>query len=181
MDEHDHYADHGAMGNDTAMPTTWCTGATPMQAGFTASPAGHACLLWLFRDWVLDDPTKYAFATLGTAALAFCVEALGAARRRWLSRATSRAAGALYALAYALQVLVAYICMLLAMTFSVWLVLAVVFGLTAGHMTFRRGAVDPSSPGAVRYDPDVEGEGLGMSACHPPIAPAKQDQSVILV
>ena len=142
-----------AAANGTAKP--WCTGATVMQMGFVGSPDGQRCVLYLFQGWVLDSQVKFAFATIGTVLMGVVVEALSHARRKHVGPATARALqavrasngsgnkaraalwGLAYFLTYAAQITFAYFLMLLAMTYAAWMLIAIVLGLSLGHVAFH--------------------------------------------
>jgi len=122
--------------------------------GFTVSGNGKdACVILLFKTWVLDTRTKFAFACVGVILLGIAIEGLLCLRRevqsrkiliriRGLARRTS------IVFLFALNIGSGYLAMLVAMTYSVELFFCMVIGLVVGHTIFNTEAevgesVDP--------------------------------------
>jgi len=95
------------------------------------------CILWLFTSAVLDTQAKYAGATVGTFFLAFSVDAMNTGRivvDKKISSAVWRRLFDFFA--YLGQMVIAWAVMLVGMSYSTGLFLAVVFGLAVGHLVF---------------------------------------------
>ena len=112
-----------------------CSHAYPMfMGGFGGLTQNGACTLYLFPGAQLDTTPKFVLAWIGTAMLGALLEAVPCIRRRVLG------AGALHravdASLYAAQVTVGYLVMLVAMTYSAPLFVAIVVGFVGGHAAF---------------------------------------------
>jgi len=120
-------------------PDAFCKGM-PMAMfmdGFHFS-LGHQskCLVYLVNPWFLSDAGKFKGAMVFSFLLALCLEGLSAIRRGiYRSMGKSRV---LLTIIYALQGLLGYVIMFLAMSFSIELILSVVFGLAFGNLLFFR-------------------------------------------
>lgn len=127
---------HEQPRNDTG---SWCTGiGTVMSMGFT-HPQGQSCVLFLFQGWTLDSPVKYAFAVMGTFLMCILIEGMNFIRRKHVMRIKAKNKRLIaYFFVYLFQVNLAYMVMLLAMTYSVFIYLAIVFGLTVGHVAMAK-------------------------------------------
>lgn len=95
--------------------------------------------------------------------MAAAIEGLSYARRKKVAPlidATRNGKGALalYGLMYATQITLAYFCMLLAMTYAAWLVVAIVLGLTAGHLVFRDVKVPGEDGTCCPRDPEASSD-----------------------
>ena len=138
----------GAQGNGT----TWCApgDATPMFTGFGGLTQNGLCTLFLFPSGQLDTSAKYFFAWVGTVALALAVDAIAYFRRKHVVRALAdspalrRAADSLL---FAAQIVAAYWVMLVVMTYSGPLFVAVLVGLTLGHAVFTEYSAAPDCVG----------------------------------
>jgi hypothetical protein len=117
----------------------WCSGATAMNNGFTSGPLQDStCLVYLFPTWVVDTPQKYAFAVLGTFLLCVFIEFLCFMRYSRLLKISDKwCRVGLYSSTYLLQVTLSYFVMMLAMTYSTYIFLAIVLGFTLGHVCFN--------------------------------------------
>ena len=128
----------GGGGNDTA--SLWCGAATPMFMGFNGGTTQlGSCSIFLFPELVLNTPAKFAFAWMGTVGMGVSVHALAYLRNKHIIRAlSSRPAlrrGADVFL-YMVQVIVTLFNMLIVMTYSGPLFIALVLGLTVGYSWF---------------------------------------------
>jgi len=95
------------------------------------------CILWLFTTAVLDTQPKYAGATVGTFFLAFSVDAMNTGRLAVDKKISSMASRRVFDFcAYLLQTVIAWAVMLVGMSYSTGLFLAVVLGLAVGHVVF---------------------------------------------
>jgi hypothetical protein len=113
------------------------------------------CLNLLFSSWTLDSRWKFIFATVGVFVFAVLVEGFsklrffvvqtvkqstGSSRARHrrpvLSERQRLFLRACIPLFHGMQALAGYMLMLISMTFSLELLLAVVFGLTTGYAIF---------------------------------------------
>jgi Ctr copper transporter family len=112
----------------------FCMGASSMNHMGFSMPWEGACNVFLFGELVLDSPTKYAFGVIGTFLLGWTVELLNWNLHNVVLMIQNKparvAAGffnlvALFSIAYAL--------MLLAMTYQVFIFIAIVLGLTTGR------------------------------------------------
>jgi len=121
--------------------------------GFTWSRSEMPCLIFLFPGWELTDAARFWMAAVGTVAAGICTEYL-VALRRWESarqlpvmakgtRPLSAMRQALYRaprlLLYAITRTMGYFVMLISMTYSGELFIAVIVGLTLGHAFFNCG------------------------------------------
>jgi len=122
--------------------------------GFTASgDSKDACVILLFKSWVLDTRTKFAFGCIGVILLGIAIEGLLCLRREIQSRkillrirGLTRRASIIFL--FALNIGSGYLAMLVAMTYSVELFICMVLGLVIGHGIFNTDAsvgesVDP--------------------------------------
>jgi len=155
-----------AMGGGTNGTSSWCAAGsfTPMFMGFAGATQNGACALFLFPEWPLDTAAKYAFAWVGTVALALSVAAVAYVRRKHVVRGLAHVPAlrrALDSALFAVQVTAAYCVMLLVMTYSGPLLVAAVLGLTLGHAIFADYAARGPSGG--------EG-GVDATCCVPPEA-----------
>lgn len=111
--------------------------------GFAWSGEEHPCLIFLFNSWQLTDAGKFWAAFFGTIGAGVLAEYLVAARR-WESTTPLRCLPQrkcfhyLYKLVlYACTRTMGYFVMLISMTYSVEMFLAVIIGLTVGHAIFN--------------------------------------------
>ncbi len=129
----DQFCDAGPMGTGYVMNN-----------GFQLSKGGW-CMLYLFKGAVVDTPTKYAFALIGTLLLGISVELLRIARgflsqRKWRFTHTinPRLLDVLLAFAFGVQMVVAYWAMLLIMVYESLIFAFLVVGLAIGHFITLR-------------------------------------------
>ena len=137
----------GGMYEGTTMETVnmtsngFCYGSgTSMLNGFQLAHGDNLCAIFLFPDAVVDSRVKYAFAALGAFLLGFLSELLVilqnvlsvkmAGRSRWGGRVLAQT------LLYGLQMVTAYFCMLLAMTYEATLFSLVIVGFLVGHFAY---------------------------------------------
>lgn len=123
----------------TVNPSAFCSGSTAMfMTGFTWSgDARKPCVILLIPSWVLDTPGKFAAGCIASVVLGILIEGLLAARRRFLSYIRrSLLRGLVGALGFGLSVAVAYLAMLIIMTYSCELFICVCIGLVIGHFAF---------------------------------------------
>ena len=117
-------------------------GTDMLMSGFAFSRTD--CLILLFGPWLLDTAGKFAGAVLGTVILGVATELLTWTRRRChvAPRLLSRphAWRAVMALLYLVQVTLGYFLMLIAMTYSAELFMAVIVGLGVGHVALNLAA-----------------------------------------
>jgi hypothetical protein len=142
----------------------YCAGASS-NVGSTMSHQGFAvpgtdtaeCVIFLFQDGNLNTPVKYAFATIGTILMAILTEYLFVVRREYIPRVESKYTRIFCEFSvYLLQTTMSFILMLIAMTYSVPLFLAVVFGLSVGHHFFNRGVEQSVTCGGARTLPSSD-------------------------
>ncbi|KAL1519440.1 hypothetical protein AB1Y20_022962 [Prymnesium parvum] len=120
-----------------------CVGIDMEMTGFQWSewPDGE-CVIFLLSQFSLDSPIKFRVAFFVTILIGIANEALIAIRRGPCSfdkaGRRSRAVGTIVTvLLFALQSIIAYILMLIAMTYQLQLFLAVITGLAIGHALFN--------------------------------------------
>jgi hypothetical protein len=122
--------------------------------GFTASGDDKdACVILLFKSWVLDTRIKFFFGCIGVIILGISIEGMLCLRReiqsrKILLRIRGLARRASIILLFAVNIATGYFAMLVAMTYSVELFICMVIGLVLGHAIFNSGApvgesVDP--------------------------------------
>lgn len=117
-------------------------GTVMYMSGFQSSiDPDDYCVNILFRKWTLDTRWKMAVGFLGSFAFAIFVEFVIWARRYHLKvlqdRWSTPANYSVYISMYILQVTNGYFAMLIIMTYSAFLFIAVVLGLAAGHVIFN--------------------------------------------
>lgn len=112
--------------------------------GQHSDPEGNAhkrppCLNYLFASFLLDEGRKFHYALVVTMMVAIATESLSVLRHYVMVSLpkASIARGMVLTLVYALQSLMGYIIMFVAMTYSMELFLAVGVGLAVGHALFR--------------------------------------------
>ena len=133
---------NGSMAMDDS---SFCQGTgRVMLSGFQVALDDNPCVLFLFRDAVVDSATRYAFAVIGTFLMALLVELL-----RWTRSHTSRRGfgfakawgpltlDAAVCLLFATQMVLAYWLMLLVMLYEGVIFTAIILGLTAGLFATR--------------------------------------------
>jgi len=101
-------------------------------------PDNWCVLLW-FKGWSIDTQAKYFFALLGIFLLAVFNEALGLHREQ-RSRKYQKSSFTVQlemTLLYGVQMVVAYLLMLVVMTYELLMFMALVFGLMVGKACFR--------------------------------------------
>lgn len=116
--------------------------------GFQTHPTD--CVILLFDGWTLDSPGAFAAGVIGTFLLGLIVELLTWTRRHVLQpspRLQSSPLGlkAVMGLAFAAQTTLGYLLMLISMTYQAELFIAVVAGLSLGHLLFNVAAPVPQS------------------------------------
>ena len=123
--------------------------------GFEIAGVGeNQCIMLFFEVFTLDTPLKFGFGCVFVFFLGFLIELLIALRRYLTKRANSSPEGltipwqmAILSI-FALSLMLGYLAMLVAMTYSVELFICVVTGLVIGHGVFNLGTpvgetVDP--------------------------------------
>ena len=140
----DHSSSIMSHGNSDMLDTEFCQGM-PMSMfmdGFHRSIHRHdkqRCLIYLVSGWVLDDEDKFKGAVVYSFLLAILMESLSAIRGAASHYVRSPVPRFIcLTLIYALQALLGYLLMFLAMTFSVEILLAALVGLCVGNLAFFR-------------------------------------------
>jgi hypothetical protein len=112
----------------------YCYGATAMyMQGFEWE--GTTCIVFLFTSWILSTRFALIGACLGTILLGVLTEMITHHRRSFLKKIEGTNKKVLASgLLYAGQVTMGYTIMLVVMTYSIPLVLSVIFGLGLGHV-----------------------------------------------
>jgi hypothetical protein len=175
MDDMDDMSDMD-MGDDSS-GEAYCSGSgvSMYMSGFVwgeeSNDGKFACLNILFRNWTLDTKTKFIWAIVATVGLGILVEAIVMLRRDAAVAEQAAMAAAAEAKTYTTKIAwdslrlllmvlhssLAYMLMLVAMSFRAELFLAIVAGLGLGHALFNLNA-------PVAYNED-------SSACHPTSTP----------
>lgn len=135
------------------------TGTSMSMSGFMTTSISTAdqayCFIYLFPSWVLDDTTKFVVACVGTFFLGVAIHSLSKVRAYTSLRLMSSWIRlSINVTAYAVQITLSYLLMLVAMTYSTELFIMVCLGLTAGYTYFNHEALAASaicSPGAIKY------------------------------
>ena len=163
----------------------YCYGSTSMYMhGFQWQ--GTTCVAYLFPSWVLNTPGKFAAAAIGTIFFGILLEASIYLRRIFTSYVSTKAAsgqglgatGATgkwkYTLAsagtYMVQLTLGYLIMLVIMTYSAPLFIAVIVGLGSGHILFtilrsrqeKKSCPCASSKQEARITPEVSSAGSSI-------------------
>lgn len=123
----------------------YCNGKMDMlMFGFDVSgKKENPCIILFFNSWTLDTKWKFALGCLGVMVLGFAIEALIAFRRQLSRRKrtfidlTSRTRKILTLASFGLNLILGYLAMLVAMTYSIELFTFVVIGLIIGHACFN--------------------------------------------
>mmetsp|Transcript_100003 Transcript_100003/g.156347 ORF Transcript_100003/g.156347 Transcript_100003/m.156347 type:complete len:454 (+) Transcript_100003:1-1362(+) len=127
------------------------------------------CLIIFFSGWKLDEAWKFIFALVGALLAGVACEALLALRGRvsslrlFTGKANRRRALMVNVALYATHRTVGYLVMLLAMTYSVEMFVAVILGLSSGYFVFNAS------------QPVAEGETACCSNNWPSVASDKLD------
>lgn len=98
------------------------------------------CLNYLFDSWLLTSPDQFGGAMVFSFLLAIIMEAISAFRG-WIIRTQSPNSSLrkyLLVIIYALQSLLGYVIMIVAMMYSLELFISVALGLAVGHLLFVR-------------------------------------------
>jgi len=138
------YTDDGGNSSDTE-PAPFCKGGTSMYMdGFNWN--SMVCVIYLFPSWVLDTRAKLIVASIGTFFFGVTVEGVIHARKVVLKQLN----GGLKRLGistviYGVQLTLAYMIMLVVMTYSGPLFMATILGLMGGHFLFHLLAKDYNS------------------------------------
>ena len=108
-------------------------------AGGSTPTVTKTCVILFFKSWNLDSAGKFAAACIGVFALGFCIEALICLRRKIVNRKRlfiniPMALRKIIVIAlFGTNLILGYLAMLVAMTYSVELFICVVVGLIVGH------------------------------------------------
>jgi len=99
----------------------------------------NPCIVLFFQSWTLDTPGKFAAGCVGVAAMGFAIEALICFRRWRQQRLAANGQSSIPAnqavsvACFGLNLILGYLAMLVAMTYSVELFLSVCAGFIVGH------------------------------------------------
>eukprot|EP00049_Salpingoeca_infusionum_P020739 m.365033 g.365033 ORF g.365033 m.365033 type:complete len:212 (-) comp29670_c0_seq1:395-1030(-) len=134
------------MDMDDDMAGGFCSGTgRVMMPGFSLAANGGPCVKYLFYNAVVDTPTKYAFAVLGTVVLGMLVEMIRWFRSHLQQRNFSFAKcwsdsnmDLVTVVLYMAQMTAAYWLMLLVMLYEYVLFIAIILGLGAGLLLTRK-------------------------------------------
>eukprot|EP00956_Cyclotella_meneghiniana_P017032 scaffold27465_cov59-Cyclotella_meneghiniana.AAC.6 len=114
----------------------YCYGGTSMYMdGFNW--IGSTCVIYLFPQWVLSTPGKFAAACLGSILFGILLEFVLWKRRVVYAMAPGRHRLVASVLAYGLQLSMGYFIMLVIMTYSGPLFISTVGGMMVGHAIFN--------------------------------------------
>jgi hypothetical protein len=146
-------------GSDMTMnsdPNAFCQGAgRVMLPGFqfsfnpTGKTAESSCVLWLFKDALVNTAGKYAGAVIGTYLLAVVFEMMRAGRARLTKgeapferfkegKMSALSLDCINAASYIAQMTIAYWLMLLVMLYEAMIFIALVLGLGTGYFAVLR-------------------------------------------
>lgn len=131
----------------------FCNNAMPMAMqmhGFQSAwnvGVDQGCLIYIFSGLVIDSKSKYLVALVGTFLFAFAVEGFGFLRKMYSARFTPEVALGrpittlnirhfVPSIHYALQMAMAYMCMLVVMMYESWFLTVLILGLAVGHTVF---------------------------------------------
>ena len=108
---------------------------------WSQDPNAYCVLLWL-RGWTLDTRTKYLMGLVLIFCMGLANEWLSQYRRRYQGHTTDEGPSVqtknmIQSALYGLQMVVAYLMMLVVMTYEPFLFAALVLGLTVGHYLFN--------------------------------------------
>jgi len=111
---------------------------------FTIDP-DQQCLIFLFQGWVVDSYGRLIVTLIVCIAMGMLNGALfklrSKARMQFPIKEAVQATDLMHGLLYGFQMLNAYLCMLLVMTYYAGYILTTVLGLTLGHMMFQKSTV----------------------------------------
>ncbi|CAM9845974.1 unnamed protein product [Ectocarpus sp. 4 AP-2014] len=137
--------DHGSHTSDASstadMGDQFCDGdGTVMLMGFqSATSASVSCILFLFEGAGVDTKTKYVFAALGAFCMGFANEMIRYGRDRMAKTSGVCVGSDMKAtLAFAVQMFLAYMLMLLVMLYEYVILIMIISGLAAGHLVTLR-------------------------------------------
>ena len=125
------------VNNTNSLDLQFCYGGTSMYMdGFHWQDT--SCVIYLFPSWVLSTPGKVIAASFGSFVFGILVELIVSERRRLASLHEAGYRRLLTSgLFYGIQLTMAYMLMLVIMTYSGPLFLSVVIGLVMGHLLFN--------------------------------------------
>ncbi|CAB1099913.1 unnamed protein product [Ectocarpus sp. CCAP 1310/34] len=170
--------DHGSHSSDASsmsdMGDQFCNGdGTVMLKGFQAATSASVnCILFLFEGAGVDTKTKYAFAALGAFCMGFANEMIRYGRDRMAKTSdVSLASDLKITAAFAVQMYLAYMLMLLVMLYEYVILIMLISGLATGHLLTlrwsagrRRAALRDAGAGA-KTPPEVMGSS-GTPCCN---------------
>jgi len=133
--------------NDSSFCMTSAQGTTMYMTGFqfTLFTPQTCCLNLLFANWTLDTRTKFIAAMIFVTLIGIITEGVPVMRAKFLKRikvtkmnVRSKSIKLLLSSLHGLQILLGYILMLAAMTYSIELLLSTVLGLILGYLIFEK-------------------------------------------
>jgi len=120
----------------TELEEQYCYGGTSMYMdGFHW--IGTTCVIYLFPEWVLSTPSKFAWANIGSIFFAILLEFTLFKRRSIYAMSPGKRRLILSALVYGIQLAMGYFIMLVIMTYSGPLFVSTIFGMMIGHCLFN--------------------------------------------
>lgn len=130
---------------NTFRHNSFCSGRMDMlMLGFdTSGKKRNPCIILFIESWTLDSRTKFFFGCIGVMVLGFCIEALIALRRnvsrrkRFFLDLSNGYRKVILLSTFGLNLVLGYLAMLVAMTYSVELFFCVILGLMIGHYFFN--------------------------------------------
>lgn len=146
---------HPTSTSDFCQSSAASVGVSMYMVGFKMSSTSPdaPCVVFLYADLVLDTPWKFALGCLATIVLCASVEVLSVASRR-LPEKRQNDIGALM---HVFGLTLAYLAMLLVMTYSVEIFCCVIIGFFIGHVTAsclrRRDQKRSNSKGTIAGSP----------------------------
>ena len=120
----------------------FCFGGTSMfMDGFQWCLAGgQPCVILFTERFKLDSKLKFIFGCLAVFLLGACVEGIVVTRKKVVGqdrRRIGKSKKALASVLFGTNLTVAYLIMLVAMTYSIELFFSVIFGLVVGHLVWK--------------------------------------------
>eukprot|EP00904_Undaria_pinnatifida_P002268 jgi/Undpi1/12041/HiC_scaffold_4.g01740.m1 len=128
-------ADMSGMSDMTADPFCNGDGAVMLMGFQSATKASVNCVLFLFEGAGVTSETKYAFAVIGVFLLGFANEMIRHGRDRMAKNSDGSFGNDLHrTVAFSIQMLLAYFLMLLVMLYEYVFLIAIILGLSGGHL-----------------------------------------------
>lgn len=126
----------------------FCNGGMDMlMQGFETHKTAKTCIILWFPSWILNTPLKFGMACIGVFIIGFVIEFLISYRRHiastnleWFSnsrRSRNRLQRFITLIIFGLNLVLGYMAMLVAMTYSIELFVCLILGFCVGHFAFN--------------------------------------------